>query len=86
VWTSQLKRSIETAEYLGMDTEKWKALNELEAGACDALTYEQMHEKFPDEFARRDQDKYHYRYPRGEVRPPMCWMSCDLLPCSHMPI
>jgi len=50
-----------------MDCEEWKSLNELEAGACDALTYAQIHEKFPDEFALRDQDKYHYRYPRGEV-------------------
>ena len=50
-----------------MDTEQWKYLSELEAGACDALTYEEIHEKFPEEFALRDQNKYHYRYPRGEV-------------------
>ena len=31
------------------------------------MTYEEIEEKFPDDFARRDQDKYHYRYPRGEV-------------------
>ena len=32
--------------------------------------YEEIEEKFPEDFARRDQDKYHYRYPRGEVRSP----------------
>jgi len=37
-------------------------------GTCDNMTYEEIQEKFPEEFARRDQDKYHYRYPRGEVR------------------
>ena len=50
-----------------MDSEQWKSLNELDAGACDCLTYEEIQEKFPEEFALRDQDKYHYRYPRGEV-------------------
>ena len=36
-------------------------------GVCDGMTYEEIEEKFPDDFARRDQDKYHYRYPRGEA-------------------
>ena len=30
------------------------------------MTYKAIHEKFPKEFALRDQDKYHYRYPKGE--------------------
>ena len=38
-------------------------------GVCDGMTYEEIEEKYPHDFARRDQDKYHYRYPRGEVRP-----------------
>ena len=25
-----------------------------------------LQEKFPEDFAQRDQDKFHYRYPRGE--------------------
>ena len=37
-------------------------------GICDNMTYEEIQEQYPQEFARRDQDKYHYRYPRGEVR------------------
>ena len=35
-------------------------------GDCEALTYEQIQEKFPRDFALRDQDKFRYRYPRGE--------------------
>lgn len=66
VWTSQLKRTIQTARHVNVDSEPWKPLNELDAGACDCLTYEEIQEKFPEEFALRDQDKYHYRYPRGE--------------------
>lgn len=30
------------------------------------MTYEEIQAKFPREFALRDQDKYHYRYPKGE--------------------
>ena len=37
-------------------------------GLCDARTYEEIQEKHPEEFARRDQDKYNYRYPMGEVK------------------
>jgi len=62
-----LKRTIQTSRHLHVDSEQWKSLNELDAGACDALTYEEIQERFPEEFALRDQDKYHYRYPRGEV-------------------
>lgn len=29
--------------------------------------YEEIQEHFPLEFALRDQDKYRYRYPKGEV-------------------
>ena len=32
------------------------------------MTYEEIKEKHPDEFALRDQDKFYYRYPTGEVR------------------
>jgi len=67
VWTSQLKRTIQTAQCIdAASLEQWKALDELDAGVCDGMTYEEIEEKFPDDFARRDQDKYHYRYPRGE--------------------
>ena len=32
------------------------------------MTYEEIQEHYPEEFALRDQDKYRYRYPKGEVR------------------
>ena len=37
-------------------------------GVCEELSYEEIQVKFPEEFALRDQDKYRYRYPKGEVR------------------
>uniref|UniRef100_A0A8B9MDA1 6-phosphofructo-2-kinase/fructose-2,6-biphosphatase 1 n=1 Tax=Accipiter nisus TaxID=211598 RepID=A0A8B9MDA1_9AVES len=66
VWTSHMKRTIETAEALGVPYEQWKALNEIDAGVCEEMTYEEIQERYPYEFALRDQDKYRYRYPKGE--------------------
>ncbi|XP_046725143.1 6-phosphofructo-2-kinase/fructose-2,6-bisphosphatase 2a isoform X1 [Silurus meridionalis] len=66
VWTSQLKRTIQTAEALGVPYEQWKILNEIDAGICEEMSYDRIKEKYPDEFSMRDQDKYHYRYPGGE--------------------
>uniref|UniRef100_A0A8C2ATN3 6-phosphofructo-2-kinase/fructose-2,6-biphosphatase 4b n=1 Tax=Cyprinus carpio TaxID=7962 RepID=A0A8C2ATN3_CYPCA len=66
VWTSQMKRSIQTAEALGVPYEQWKTLNEIDAGVCEEMMYEEIQEHYPLEFALRDQDKYHYRYPKGE--------------------
>uniref|UniRef100_A0A0B7A5D8 Uncharacterized protein n=1 Tax=Arion vulgaris TaxID=1028688 RepID=A0A0B7A5D8_9EUPU len=30
------------------------------------MTYEEIQDQYPQDFADRDQDKYHYRYPSGE--------------------
>jgi broad specificity phosphatase PhoE len=67
VWTSQLKRTIQTAAKIDAPKEQWKALNEIDAGICEGLTYQEIAKEHPEEFALRDQNKYHYRYPNGEV-------------------
>lgn len=36
-------------------------------GVCEEMTYKMIEEKYPEEFAMRDSDKYNYRYPGGEV-------------------
>jgi broad specificity phosphatase PhoE len=41
-------------------------LDELYAGVCDGLTYMEIKERFPEEFARRQENKLTYRYPRGK--------------------
>ncbi|XP_053539852.1 6-phosphofructo-2-kinase/fructose-2,6-bisphosphatase 4b [Ictalurus punctatus] len=66
VWTSQMKRTIQTAEALSVPYEQWKALNEIDAGVCEEMMYEEIQEHYPLEFALRDQDKFRYRYPKGE--------------------
>uniref|UniRef100_A0A3P8ZKS3 6-phosphofructo-2-kinase domain-containing protein n=1 Tax=Esox lucius TaxID=8010 RepID=A0A3P8ZKS3_ESOLU len=66
VWTSQMKRTIQTAEAVSVPYEQWKALNEIDAGVCEEMMYEEIQQHYPLEFALRDQDKYRYRYPKGE--------------------
>lgn len=70
--TSTLTRTTETASYL--DTTKGlyqiknpvKILDEINAGICDSLTYEEVEEKFPEIATERKLDKMGYRYPNGE--------------------
>ncbi|CAM0138188.1 unnamed protein product [Umbelopsis sp. WA50703] len=66
VWTSTLKRTIATAAHLPYPKKTWKALEELDAGVCDGMTYEEIEEKYPEDFANRDEDKFNYRYRGGE--------------------
>jgi broad specificity phosphatase PhoE len=84
LWTSTLKRTKETAQFIqhdslehtwdNGDTGEWlqfrpmarRNIDELYAGACDGMTYKEIEEVFPEEFAQRQDDKLSYRYTRGE--------------------
>jgi 6-phosphofructo-2-kinase len=66
VWTSMLKRSIQTAQYFDedeFDVKQMKMLDELNAGNMEGMTYEEIKLKFNEEYERRKGDKLHYRYP-----------------------
>ncbi|XP_055714090.1 6-phosphofructo-2-kinase/fructose-2,6-bisphosphatase-like isoform X2 [Phlebotomus papatasi] len=66
IWTSELERTIATARAIPGPRTALRELNEINAGICEGLTYEEIQERFPQEFAWRDQDKLKYRYPHGE--------------------
>jgi len=66
VWTSTLQRTVETARALGRSSLQLKALDEIDAGICDGLTYGDIERKMPEEFAARQASKLGYRYPQGE--------------------
>ncbi|KAI0362795.1 bifunctional 6-phosphofructo-2-kinase/fructose-2,6-bisphosphate 2-phosphatase [Trametes cingulata] len=66
VWTSTLQRTIQTAQYLPYPKLTWKSLDELDAGVCDGMTYEEIEQAYPEDFANRDEDKFNYRYRGGE--------------------
>ncbi|CAD6593258.1 MAG: hypothetical protein ASARMPRED_007221 [Alectoria sarmentosa] len=64
VWTSMLKRSIQTAQFFDeddYDTKQFKMLDELNAGTMEGLTYEEIRTKHNEEFRVRQRDKLHYR-------------------------
>lgn len=65
VWTSTLRRTIETASAFPQ-ARAWRALDEIHAGVCEELTYAQIRERYPDVAEQRALDKFRYRYPRGE--------------------
>lgn len=67
VWTSMLKRSIQTAQEFAedenFDVKAWEMLNELDAGNFEGLSYEKIAEEHPVEYAKRKADKLNYTYP-----------------------
>ncbi|KAJ3395860.1 hypothetical protein HDU92_004706 [Lobulomyces angularis] len=99
VWTSTLRRTIETVE--SFDEQHFavvniKFLNEIYAGIFENLTYNQVKERDPVEFKARADNKLNYRYPGagGEsyvdvierLRPLIIElerMECDTIICTH---
>ncbi len=65
VWTSSLRRTLETATAFP-EARAWRELDEIHAGVCEELTYAQIRERHPAIAEERARDKFRYRYPRGE--------------------
>jgi broad specificity phosphatase PhoE len=66
IYTSTLNRTRQTATFLGTEPIALSALDEIDAGHCEGLTYDEIAERFPSEAAARQLDKLSYRYPQGE--------------------
>lgn len=66
VWTSTLERSLKTGWFVDPDVQPWRALDEIDAGVFDGLTYAEIKARQPDEYEARARDKLRYRYPMGE--------------------
>ncbi|KAJ3291588.1 hypothetical protein HK104_005958 [Borealophlyctis nickersoniae] len=65
VWTSALRRTIESADYFDeqyYEVKKIKALNEIYAGQCENMTYDEIQQRYPEEFRDRAKNKLLYRY------------------------
>jgi len=67
IWTSTLQRTCQTARHLSIPYQpiQVRMLNEVYAGACEGMTYDEIKQKMPDDFEKRDHDKLNYRYPKG---------------------
>ncbi|CAO1634655.1 unnamed protein product [Parajaminaea phylloscopi] len=66
VWHSTLRRTGQTASGLPYPKLAWKSLDELDAGVCDSMTYDEIERYYPEDYASRDEDKFNYRYRGGE--------------------
>lgn len=66
IWTSTLKRSIETAHYFPRDEfyfKSFKILNDLGCGSFDSITEDDFRYLHPDEYLESLENKLSYRYP-----------------------
>ena len=67
-----LKRSIQTAQYFDeeqFEVKQMRMLDELNAGAMEGLTYEEIKRTRNQEYELRKKNKISYRYP-GNVAIP----------------
>ena len=60
------KEDGSSGQWVQMRPKAFRNLDELYAGLCDGMTYKEIEEAFPEEAAARSEDKFTYRYPRGE--------------------
>ncbi|KAI5969277.1 PFK26 [Candida margitis] len=66
VWTSMMHRAVESGVYFNeqvYSVKQMRMLNEIGAGKCEGMTYEEIQEKYPREFESRLENKLSYRYP-----------------------
>jgi len=79
VWTSTLTRTRQTASHILAPKLSFPQLNEINSGDHDGMTYEEIAEAYPLDFAARDRDKLRYRYPSGESYVDVCERLRELL-------
>lgn len=66
VWTSMMHRAVESGVYFNeqvYSVKQMRMLNEIGAGKCEGMTYEEIQDKYPKEFELRLENKLSYRYP-----------------------
>ena len=71
IFTSSKQRTIKTArDIASMQNDcriiPLKEFDEINAGICERMTYEDIEKKMPHVFKKRGADKYNYIYPDGE--------------------
>jgi broad specificity phosphatase PhoE len=70
IFTSPLQRCVRTASIIGEDLGVGVIVipqfAEVHHGDCAGLTEEEIHHRYPKEWARRASDRYHWTFPAGE--------------------
>eukprot|EP00162_Nutomonas_longa_P013381 comp21546_c0_seq1/m.47186 comp21546_c0_seq1/g.47186 ORF comp21546_c0_seq1/g.47186 comp21546_c0_seq1/m.47186 type:complete len:462 (+) comp21546_c0_seq1:15-1400(+) len=76
IWCSTLNRAVTTANIIKdtihdkgkgplYEVLQFHVLNEINAGICEGMSYEEVREKMPDVYSARSEDKLRFRYPSG---------------------
>lgn len=71
VWTSTRRRTVETSQFLfeaGFRVRQRSQLSQLNPGVCERKSERRIRAEYPEEVVKHEQDPYHHRYPRAEVR------------------
>ncbi|CAI7603446.1 unnamed protein product [Penicillium pancosmium] len=66
VWSSMMQRCVQTVENFNeeeYDVKQMRMLDELHSGRMEGMTYKEIQEQYPEEYAHRKKDKLFYRYP-----------------------
>ena len=71
IFTSQKKRTIQTAEPIKAMQERCEIIpleefNEIDSGICERMSYEEIKKGLPQVYTERKKDKFNYVYPGGE--------------------
>lgn len=71
IFTSQKKRTIQTAQPIKAFQEKCEIIslpefNEIDSGICEKMSYDEIKKGLPHVYGERKKDKYNYIYPGGE--------------------
>jgi 6-phosphofructo-2-kinase/fructose-2,6-biphosphatase 2 len=61
VLTSTLQRTIQTAAHLRLPQQRLPALDEINAGICEHMSYQQVQQTYPAVAEARARDKLGYR-------------------------
>jgi len=73
IFTSNKRRTKETATFFSQPSIPLDTLDEISSGMCDSMTYDTIARLRPDIKAGRKKDKYNYRYPDGESYRDLIW-------------
>lgn len=71
VWTSPRRRTVETSQFLyeaGYRIRQRSQMSQLNPGVCEKKSEKRIRVEYPEEVAKHEQDPYHHRYPRAEVK------------------
>jgi broad specificity phosphatase PhoE/predicted kinase len=71
IFTSSKRRTMETAEPIRAMQSNSTVIplaefDEIDAGICEGMSYDEIRQRMPDIYQQRKEDKYNYIYPNGE--------------------